>query len=134
VAADERETGDRRALLNLGHTFAHALETATGYGDALLHGEAVGIGMVLAFDLSAQLGICPAHDAQRVRRHLASVGLPVSPPPGLKTEDLLRHMGGDKKVRDGRLVFILARGIGRAEVVRDVDPALVRLALEHARA
>src|SRR4029079_14072433 len=79
VAADERETGDARALLNLGHTFAHALEKETGYGYALLHGEAVAIGMVMAFDLSAALGLCPHADAERVRHHLAQVGLPIEP-------------------------------------------------------
>ena len=134
VAADERETGDQRALLNLGHTFAHALETIIGYGAALLHGEAVAIGMVLAFDLSARLGLCPPEDAARVRRHLVDVGLPVAPPAGVGANSMLDRMAQDKKVRDGKLTFILARGIGRAFVERDVDPAAVQQLLERARA
>jgi 3-dehydroquinate synthase len=104
VGADERESG-ARALLNLGHTFGHALEAECGYSDELLHGEAVAIGMVLAFDLSATLGLCPPEDAARVQRHLASVGLPTSPL-SLQgriwsVERLIEHMGRDKKVRDG---------------------------------
>ena len=127
VATDEHEQG-ARALLNLGHTFAHALETETGYGADLLHGEAVAAGMALAFDLSARLGLCPAADAARVRRHLRAVGLPT----GLgdirlnggqhwNIAALLDHMTRDKKVRDGRVTFILARGIGRALVAPNVD-------------
>jgi 3-dehydroquinate synthase len=118
VAEDERETG-ARALLNLGHTFGHAIETAEGFG-GLLHGEAVGVGLVLAFDLSARLGLCPPDDAARVRRHLAAVGLPVAPPAGLDPRRLVALMAHDKKVQDGRIVFVLARGIGRAFVARDV--------------
>jgi 3-dehydroquinate synthase len=127
VAADERE-GGVRALLNLGHTFGHALEAAVGYSDALLHGEAVAIGMVLAFDLSVRLGLCPAEDAARVRRHLAAVGLPVDPPGGLSRSpaQLVELMGQDKKVRDGRIAFVLARGIGRAFLADDIDPVAVR--------
>ncbi len=128
VAADEREAG-QRALLNLGHTFGHALEAEFGYGGELLHGEAVAIGMVMAFELSARLGLCPPEDAARARRHLAAVGLPTGldsldrPPPS--AERLLEHMGRDKKVESGRITFVLARGVGRAFVTRDVDPALV---------
>ncbi len=133
VAADERETGDR-ALLNLGHTFGHALEAATGFGSTILHGEAVGVGMVLAFDLSARLGLCPPEDAARVRRHLAAVGLPTTPPSGLNPADLVRLMGQDKKVRDGRVTFILARGIGKSFVARDVELATVQQVLESALA
>ena len=92
VAADERETTDLRALLNLGHTFGHALEAETGFGPDLLHGEAVGAGMAMAFDLSARLGLCPADDAVRVRRHLGAVGLPVR----------LRSIGGDNRRQLGR--------------------------------
>ncbi|HVY99821.1 MAG TPA: 3-dehydroquinate synthase [Dongiaceae bacterium] len=118
VAADEREQGGRRALLNLGHTFAHALEAECGYSSELLHGEAVAIGMVLAFDLSASLGLAPLEDAARVQRHLASIGLPTSPTwidgREWSAETLIRHMGKDKKVKDGRIAFVLARGIGRA--------------------
>jgi 3-dehydroquinate synthase len=117
VAADEREQ-DARALLNLGHTFAHALEAECGYSDELLHGEAVAIGMVMAFDLSAQLGLCALEDAARVQRHLASVGLPTSPTwidgREWSAERLIRNMGRDKKVQDGRIAFVLARGIGQA--------------------
>jgi 3-dehydroquinate synthase len=133
VAADERETGDLRALLNLGHTFGHALEAETGFGSDLLHGEAVGAGMAMAFDLSARLGLCPLADAERVRRHLAAVGLPVR----LRaiggdnrrtwdTNRLIDHMRGDKKAEAGRLTFILARGIGRAFVTREVDEGCLR--------
>ncbi len=128
VAADERETTDLRALLNLGHTFAHALEAETGFGSDLLHGEAVGTGMAMAFDLSARLGLCPAADAERVRRHLGSVGLPMR----LRAiggdnrriwdaARLIDHMRGDKKAADGRLTFVLVRGIGKAFVSREVD-------------
>jgi len=130
VAADEREAG-QRALLNLGHTFGHALEAETGYGAALLHGEAVAIGMCLAFALSAQLGLCPEADVARTRRHLAGVGLPTDLPHGAgdwTSARLLDHMRHDKKVRDGRLTFVLARGIGDAFVSRDVPaPAVADL-------
>ena len=128
VARDERETGDR-ALLNLGHTFAHALEAESGFGDELLHGEAVAAGMGLAFALSVRLGLCPATDAQRVRRHLEAIELPS----GLTSlserswdvEALLAHMRRDKKVRDQRIRFVLARGIGKAFLSEGVDPAIV---------
>ena len=117
VAADEREQ-DARALLNLGHTFGHALEAECGYSDELLHGEAVAIGMVMAFDLSTQLGHCTLKDSARVQRHLASVGLPTSPNwidgREWSAERLIRHMGRDKKVKDGRIAFVLAKGIGQA--------------------
>jgi 3-dehydroquinate synthase len=135
VEEDERETG-RRALLNLGHTFGHALEAALGYSNRLLHGEAIAIGLVLAFDLSARLGLSPAEDAARIRRHLAAVGLPVVPPSGLGRDaaQLLALMGQDKKVRDGRITFVLARGIGRAYLEREVDPAAVLGLLDNALA
>ena len=122
VARDERESGDR-ALLNLGHTFGHALEAEHGFSDRLLHGEAVAIGMVLAFELSALLGLCPGADVERVRRHLAAVGLPTSPATsqaGFSATRLYQHMLQDKKVRDGRTTFVLARGIGQAFLSRDV--------------
>jgi 3-dehydroquinate synthase len=139
VAADERETTDLRALLNLGHTFGHALEAETGFGPDLLHGEAVGTGMALAFDLSAELGLCPTADAERVRRHLGAVGLPVR----LRTiggdnrrtwhaAKLIEHMRGDKKAEAGRLTFILARGIGKAFVTREVDERALTALLDHA--
>jgi 3-dehydroquinate synthase len=133
VAADERETGER-ALLNLGHTFAHALEAAAGYGERLLHGEAVAIGTVMAFELSTRLGHCPADDTARVRRHLADVGLPTSAAAaglhGFDNDVLLSYMRQDKKVRDGRLTFVLAHGIGRAFISRDVQAASVAAMLE----
>jgi 3-dehydroquinate synthase len=123
VNQDERETG-RRALLNLGHTFAHALEAETGYGEGLLHGEAVSIGMVLAFELSARMGLCSPDDAMRVRAHLDAAGLPtgfpVHPGNGWDADVLLAHMGHDKKVQEGRLTFILANGIGDTFVTNEV--------------
>jgi len=123
VNQDERETG-RRALLNLGHTFAHALEAETGYGAGLLHGEAVSIGMVLAFELSARIGLCTAADAARVRAHLDAAGLPTGfprhPGAGWDADILLAHMGRDKKVQEGRISFILANGIGDTFVTNEV--------------
>jgi len=133
VARDERETGDR-ALLNLGHTFGHALEAATGFSDRLFHGEGVAIGMVLAAQLSAQLGMIAQVDATRIERHLAEVGLPTHlkdiagfAQEGLADADaLMALMAQDKKVRRGRLTFILLEAIGRAVISADVEPALVR--------
>ena len=126
VVADERE-GGVRALLNLGHTFAHGLEAACGYGGGLLHGEAVAVGMVLAFDLSVRLGLCPAVDADRVRAHLAAVGLPVTlggiKATGFDLDALLSAMGHDKKAQAGRPRFVLTRGIGRAFAGAEVAPA-----------
>ena len=125
VAADERDDGER-ALLNFGHTFGHALEAATGFGDKLIHGEAVALGMQLAFDLSVRLGFCKPEAADRVRRHLTAIGLPTALPElaggTLTAEALLLHMQKDKKVRDGRISLILARGIGEAFICRDVMP------------
>ena len=125
-----------RALLNLGHTFGHALEAEGGYGGPLLHGEAVAVGMVMAFDLSAALGICPAADADRVRAHLSAVGLPVDPPKingmPMNAANLLHHMGSDKKVEDDRLTFVLAKGIGQSFLSRDVPMDRVLALLEHA--
>ncbi len=124
VVRDEREDGER-ALLNLGHTFGHALEAATGYSDRLLHGEGVAIGMTLAFELSVRLGHCDAASARRVRSHLESAGLPVSIAqiPGGRPEAkvVLAHMGHDKKVRDGKLTFVLARQIGETFLSQDVS-------------
>ena len=125
VAADERESG-RRALLNLGHTFGHALEAETGFSDELLHGEAVAVGMVMAFDLSVQRGHCPPEDADRLRRHLAAVGLPTDfadlEPRHWDPQRLLDHMSRDKKVSHGRITFVLSRGIGEAFVETAVAP------------
>ncbi len=124
VAEDEREQG-RRALLNLGHTFAHALEAETGYGAALLHGEAVGVGMALAFRFSASQGLLSGQDATRATRAIAAAGLPVrlfevSGHP-FNAARLVSHMGQDKKAEGGRLTFILARALGEAFVAKDVD-------------
>ncbi len=136
VARDEREAGER-ALLNLGHTFGHALEQATGYSERLLHGEGVALGIVLAFKLSAQLGHTDAAAVERVIAHLAAVGLPTKLAflgdalPG--TDRIFELMAQDKKVRGGKLVFVLARGIGQAFVAADVDPNEVRATLEAAR-
>ena len=129
VAADERDEGGARALLNFGHTFAHALEAATGYSDRLVHGEAVAIGMVLAHRFSARLGLAPEADADRVTRHLAEVGLPThindirGERPDVDT--LMRHIAQDKKVERGSLTFILTRGIGEAYIARNVAPSEV---------
>jgi 3-dehydroquinate synthetase len=113
-------------LLNLGHTFGHALEAWAGYSDRLLHGEAVAIGICLAFELSRELGLVDEASVQRVRAHLAAAGLPtriadVPGTPGPDAPALMRIMGQDKKVRDGKLTFILVRGIGAAFVSRDVS-------------
>ena len=133
VSRDERENGER-ALLNLGHTFGHALEAATGFSDRLFHGEGVSVGMVLAAEFSAQLGMIAAADAARVERHLAAVGLPTHlqdiagfAQEGLKDADaLMALMAQDKKVKRGKLTFILLQAVGRAVVANDVEPALVR--------
>jgi len=126
VAADERE-GGVRALLNLGHTFGHALEAATGFSDRLIHGEGVAIGMTMAFELSVHLGLCSGQDAVRARRHLTKAGLPtrLSDIPGNLPDAraLIDLMAQDKKVVDGTLTFILARGIGDAFITRDVTPS-----------
>ncbi|MEL6768977.1 MAG: 3-dehydroquinate synthase [Pseudomonadota bacterium] len=129
VERDEEERGER-ALLNLGHTFGHALEAATGYSARLLHGEGVAIGMVLAFAASARLGLCAQELPSRVAHHLATMGLPtrLADIPGdlPDAEALMDLMAQDKKVRQGRLTFILARAIGDAFVTRDADPAVIR--------
>jgi 3-dehydroquinate synthase len=129
VARDERETGDR-ALLNLGHTFGHALEAAAGFSDRLYHGEAVSIGMVLAFAFSARRGLCAAADAERVARHLAAVGLPtrIADIPGERpdADRLIELIGQDKKVKRGRLTFILSHGVGKSFIAPDVEVADVR--------
>jgi 3-dehydroquinate synthase len=129
VSRDERETGER-ALLNLGHTFGHALEAGAGFSDRLLHGEAISLGMVLAFRFSAGRGLLPAAEAERVERHLAAVGLPIdisSVPGGVPGPDrLMELIAQDKKVKRGNLTFILARGIGASFIAPDVDAADVR--------
>jgi 3-dehydroquinate synthase len=133
VSRDERETGER-ALLNLGHTFGHALEAATGFSDRLFHGEGVAVGMVLAAEFSAQLGMISPADAARIERHLASVGLPTHlqdiagfAQEGLADADtLMALMAQDKKVKRGKLTFILLEAVGRAVIANDVEPSLVR--------
>lgn len=128
VAADERETSGLRALLNLGHTFGHALEAETGFSDRLLHGEAVAIGMVLAYGFSEAEAICPPGAAERIVRHLKDCGMMVHPREAGITAtgaELVAHMMHDKKMDGGRLPFLLARGIGEAYLARDVDLASV---------
>ena len=133
VARDERENGER-ALLNLGHTFGHALEAATGFSDRLFHGEGVAVGMVLAAEFSARLGMIPESAAARVEHHLAQVGLPTHlqdiagfAQEGLADADaLMALMAQDKKVKRGRLTFILLEAVGRAVIANDVEPARVR--------
>jgi 3-dehydroquinate synthase len=133
VSRDERENGER-ALLNLGHTFGHALEAVTGFSDRLYHGEGVAIGMVLAAEFSTQLGMIAADDAARIERHLADAGLPTRlqdiagfQQEGLADADrLMALMAQDKKVKRGKLTFILLTAIGQAVIANDVDPATVR--------
>ncbi|MBR0835490.1 3-dehydroquinate synthase [Bradyrhizobium manausense] len=133
VSRDERETGER-ALLNLGHTFAHALEAATGFSDRLFHGEGVAIGMTLAAQFSARLGMIGEADATRVERHLIEAGLPTRlqdiagfAQEGLADADaLMALMAQDKKVKRGKLTFILLEAVGRAVIAKDVEPAPVR--------
>ncbi|AWN44516.1 3-dehydroquinate synthase [Methylobacterium durans] len=134
VVRDEREDGER-ALLNLGHTFGHALERLTGYDSGrLVHGEGVAIGLSLAFRFSARLGLCPGQEAGRVANHLALAGLPTrlqQVPGGCgDAEAILDAMAQDKKVRDGALTFILARGIGKSFIAPGIDRAEVRAFLD----
>lgn len=137
VMRDETEQGDR-ALLNLGHTFCHALEAATGYSERLLHGEGVAIGCALAFELSSRLGLCSQEDPSRVRAHLKTMGMKtdLADIPGElpSAEVLVELMGQDKKVIDGQLRFILARGIGQAFVTADVPRDAVLKVLQDALA
>ena len=137
VERDETEQGDR-ALLNLGHTFCHALEAATGYSDRLLHGEGVAIGCALAFELSQRLGLCSQEAPSRVRAHLKAMGMKTDLadiPGDLPDADgLIKLMAQDKKVVDGRLRFILAHGIGEAFVTSDVPEDAVRAVLVEALA
>ena len=133
VSRDERENGVR-ALLNLGHTFGHALEAATGFSDRLFHGEGVSVGMVLAAEFSARLGMISEADAARVERHLIEAGLPTRlqdiagfAQEGLADADaLMALMAQDKKVKRGKLTFILLEAVGRAVIAKDVEPAPVR--------
>ena len=135
VGADERERGSR-ALLNLGHTFAHALEAETGYDGSLLHGEAVAYGIVLAHRLSAALGLCSEDDAARAAAHFRAVGLPseAGALPAIRWDPLalIERMKRDKKVQDGRMTFVLTRGIGRAFLSQDVPPEALGALLHQA--
>ncbi|MBS0479526.1 MAG: 3-dehydroquinate synthase [Proteobacteria bacterium] len=136
VAEDERETAGKRALLNLGHTFGHALEAEAGFSDKLLHGEAVAAGMALAFAYSARRGLCPTQDAERVTAHLRAVGLPDSATAAGVTASgatLVDHMRHDKKMDTGALPFLLTRGIGRTFVDHSVDLADVAAFLDEGR-
>ena len=133
VAEDERETTGARALLNLGHTFGHALEAEAGFSDRLLHGEAVAAGCALAFGYSAAHGLAPAADAERVAAHLRAVGLPdgvAAAGIAADGETLVAHMLHDKKMDAGTLPFLLARGIGRTFLDKSVDLADVRAFLD----
>ncbi len=131
VSLDERESGER-ALLNLGHTFAHAIETGTGYG-TWLHGEAVAVGLCMAADLSARLGWLQPRDVERVRDLVGRAGLPVEAPAALEAEEFLRLMAVDKKVQDGRLRLVLLRALGQAVITGDVDGRALRATLDHYR-
>jgi len=129
VAQDERESGER-ALLNFGHTFAHAIETGMGYGQ-WLHGEAVGAGMVMAADLSARLGRCSLDDSQRIKTLVERAGLPIAGPSEVSTDAMLAFMAKDKKATDEGLRFVLIEGgIGKTEIVQDVPVSVVRETLE----
>lgn len=136
VARDERETGDR-ALLNLGHTFGHAFEAGAGFSQRLLHGEAVALGCVLAFEFSEQQGLLGGNSVARVRAHLADAGLPtkISDVQGgvPDVDRLMELIAQDKKVKRGRLTFILVRGVGQAFVANDVDPGAIRAFLDEKR-
>jgi 3-dehydroquinate synthase len=129
VAADERESG-KRALLNLGHTFGHAIETGMGYGN-WLHGEGVAAGMAMAADLSARHGWISHSDVERIRRLLAQAQLPVDAPADINREQFLNLMAVDKKALDGGLRLILLDAIGKAKVCADFDPGLLHQTLEH---
>ena len=130
VQADELESGEVRALLNLGHTFGHALEAAAGYDGRLLHGEGVSIGIIMAMELSAWMNVCPREDVAYVKAHFESVGLPTSPQQignGFKisVDTMIETMRRDKKAKDDKITFVLMRGIGEAFVTQDVPEDLV---------
>lgn len=129
VAQDERESGPR-ALLNLGHTFGHAIETWAGYG-RWLHGEAVAVGLCMAADLSARLGWLPASDVARCRRLVAAAGLPLNPPPGMRPADFIELMARDKKVAAGQLRLVLMRALGDAVITADFESAALQATLDH---
>ncbi len=132
IEQDVFESGSRQ-LLNLGHTFAHALETESGHNETLLHGEAVAIGIVLAFDLSVRLGYCPSSELARVKSHFASIGLPTRIRevlrPSWSVKALINHMQQDKKIVDGKLSFVLVRSIGDAFLCTDVRTGVLNSVL-----
>ena len=135
VAEDETERTGRRALLNLGHTFGHALEAETGFSDVLIHGEAVAVGICLAFRYSARRGLCSDDDAARISAHFSSVGLPTTLAEAKAKADgatLVGHMMHDKKMSGRNLPFLLARGIGQTFLATDVDLADVEAFLNAA--
>ena len=129
VAADERESG-QRALLNLGHTFGHAIETGLNYRD-WLHGEAVATGMVMAADLSQRLGWIDTAAVERITRVIAAAGLPVNPPASLSPEIFLNNMAVDKKARDGQVFLVLLQQVGQAVVTCDYSPEMLQATLDH---
>ncbi len=127
VAEDEREAG-KRALLNLGHTFGHALESATGFGDVLIHGEAVAIGTIMAFRMAVRLGLCPQGDCDEVIAHFLDVGLPTMPPAfAYDIDRLIKLMAIDKKAESGEIALVLPHGIGNAVVHKNVNPDIIRM-------
>jgi 3-dehydroquinate synthase len=128
VAADERESGNR-ALLNLGHTFGHAIETGMGYGE-WLHGEAIATGMLLAAELSERMGWMPAEETGRIRRLLVTSGLPIDPPRELDGKRFMELMAVDKKVIDGKMRLILMKGIGRSVITDEADAAAIIATVE----
>jgi 3-dehydroquinate synthase len=130
VGQDEKETGNR-ALLNLGHTFAHALEAENGYNDALYHGEAVAMGIILAFELSLKMGLCQQHDVERIKTHFKTINTKQISQFDFHVDHLLEHMKGDKKMSDGKLTFVVARAIGGAYLSNEVDMNDVRAVLNH---
>ncbi len=128
VTQDERESG-LRAVLNLGHTFAHAIEAQAGYDGRVIHGEAVAVGLTMAAHVSVAAGVAPAALETEIRRHLEKTGLPVVPadlPVAWDVDDLVHRLGGDKKVRNGRPVFVLLQAAGRPFLAEEVDPDLIR--------
>lgn len=131
VTADEKESGVR-ALLNLGHTFGHALEAENGYNDNLYHGEAVAMGMILAFQLSAKMGLCPTEDVLRISRHFEQTSAQTISTFDFDVDRLLLHMKGDKKMADGKLTFVLAKGIGKSFLCNDVNMDDVKSVLSKA--
>jgi 3-dehydroquinate synthase len=135
VGPDEREAA-ARALLNFGHTFGHALEAACGYDRRLLHGEAVAIGMALAFETSAHMGLCPEADAKKAIAHMNRIGLPtrisdIQNFPAFLANQIIDLMATDKKATGGKLTFILSRGIGHAFITQDVDMSAIQTIISH---